>query len=351
MLQAQKKVIIGAFEAQDHILQHMRSNLLVLLPLLFDVHQFTFLLVVANGVLSGDVFAGFLGIIIGMSPHPYLVGVAALLHPGIVKLSAPVKHPLQFSRGVFVRVNTVFERFNTHRTLFLREERETFLVPRHAMHCSKDILVVFLDIESAYGPGSGFADAAYFLFDKRSKLADQNLLTIFGTPDKVVGHFVGDVFGVLCLHTRQYNKRSHLLEEPIGAALPLLEREGDAAALTSRLSRFRWDTFWDARVRDATSGHFKRWFYIIIGSPLIALIIKVNSELINKMNDGHRNNHITHTSVIIVGAGPTGLMLGNLLGMAGVETLMLWRNADLGDCPIAIALDAEGLRVCPEGVL
>ncbi len=64
------------------------------------------------------------------------------------------------------------------------------------------------------------------------------------------------------------------------------------------------------------------------------------------MNDGHRNNHITHTSVIIVGAGPTGLMLGNLLGMAGVETLMLERNAGLSDCPKGIALDDEGLRVC-----
>src|SRR6266851_1711516 len=59
-----------------------------------------------------------------------------------------------------------------------------------------------------------------------------------------------------------------------------------------------------------------------------------------------RNNYISHTSVIIVGAGPTGLMLGNLLGMAGVETLMLERNAGLSDCPKAIALDDEGLRVC-----
>ncbi len=50
--------------------------------------------------------------------------------------------------------------------------------------------------------------------------------------------------------------------------------------------------------------------------------------------------------VIIVGAGPTGLMLGNLLGMAGIETLILERNAGLSDCPKAIALDDEGLRVC-----
>jgi 3-(3-hydroxy-phenyl)propionate hydroxylase len=51
-------------------------------------------------------------------------------------------------------------------------------------------------------------------------------------------------------------------------------------------------------------------------------------------------------SIIIVGAGPTGLMLGNLLGMAGVETLILERNAGISDCPKAIALDDEGLRVC-----
>src|SRR5260370_31919402 len=59
-----------------------------------------------------------------------------------------------------------------------------------------------------------------------------------------------------------------------------------------------------------------------------------------------RNNHSTHACGSSVGAGPTGLMLGNLLGMAGVETLMLERNADLSDCPKAIALDDEGLRVC-----
>ena len=51
-------------------------------------------------------------------------------------------------------------------------------------------------------------------------------------------------------------------------------------------------------------------------------------------------------SVIIVGAGPTGLMLGNLLGMAGIETLILESNAGLSDYPRAIALDDEGLRVC-----
>ena len=70
--------------------------------------------------------------------------------------------------------------------------------------------MIFLHIEHAYRPGIGFADSANFLFHKSSKLADQNLLTIFRAQDKVIGQFVGDVFGVLCIHTHQYNKRSNL---------------------------------------------------------------------------------------------------------------------------------------------
>jgi 3-(3-hydroxy-phenyl)propionate hydroxylase len=51
-------------------------------------------------------------------------------------------------------------------------------------------------------------------------------------------------------------------------------------------------------------------------------------------------------SVVIVGAGPTGLTAGNLLGMAGIDTLILERNASVSDYPKAIALDDEGLRIC-----
>ena len=51
-------------------------------------------------------------------------------------------------------------------------------------------------------------------------------------------------------------------------------------------------------------------------------------------------------SVIIVGAGPTGLAAANLLGMAGIKTCILERNADLSDCPKAITIDDEGLRIC-----
>ena len=50
--------------------------------------------------------------------------------------------------------------------------------------------------------------------------------------------------------------------------------------------------------------------------------------------------------VVIVGAGPTGLAAGNLLGMAGIATLIIERNAGLSDVPKAIALDDEGLRIC-----
>lgn len=51
-------------------------------------------------------------------------------------------------------------------------------------------------------------------------------------------------------------------------------------------------------------------------------------------------------SVVIVGAGPTGLIAGNLLGMAGIDTLILERNASLSDYPKAISIDDEGLRIC-----
>ena len=53
-----------------------------------------------------------------------------------------------------------------------------------------------------------------------------------------------------------------------------------------------------------------------------------------------------HVSLIIVGAGPTGLTMANLLGIAGIDTLILERNSGLSDFPKAIAIDDEGLRIC-----
>ncbi|HLX56651.1 MAG TPA: FAD-dependent monooxygenase, partial [Ktedonobacteraceae bacterium] len=50
--------------------------------------------------------------------------------------------------------------------------------------------------------------------------------------------------------------------------------------------------------------------------------------------------------VVVVGAGPTGLAVANLLGKAGIATLVIERSTGVSDIPKAIALDDEGLRVC-----
>ncbi len=51
-------------------------------------------------------------------------------------------------------------------------------------------------------------------------------------------------------------------------------------------------------------------------------------------------------SAIIVGAGPTGLALANLLGLFGLDVLLIERRAGLSTQPRAISLDDEGLRIC-----
>jgi 3-(3-hydroxy-phenyl)propionate hydroxylase len=50
-------------------------------------------------------------------------------------------------------------------------------------------------------------------------------------------------------------------------------------------------------------------------------------------------------SVVIIGAGPTGLTAANLLGQAGIETLVIESNTDTCTFPRAVAIDDEGLRV------
>lgn len=52
-----------------------------------------------------------------------------------------------------------------------------------------------------------------------------------------------------------------------------------------------------------------------------------------------------NVSVVISGAGPTGLTAANLLGQAGIETLVIERNAATCAFPRAIAIDDEGLRI------
>lgn len=52
----------------------------------------------------------------------------------------------------------------------------------------------------------------------------------------------------------------------------------------------------------------------------------------------------SHYSVIIVGAGPTGLMLANILGVEQVDTLLLERNERTVSEPRAVSIDDESLR-------
>ena len=51
-----------------------------------------------------------------------------------------------------------------------------------------------------------------------------------------------------------------------------------------------------------------------------------------------------HFPVVIVGAGPTGLMLANLLGMQGVDALVIERNTSTVGEPRAVTIDDESLR-------
>ena len=95
--------------------------------------------------------------------------------------------------------------------------------------------VIGLDVHRSSGPGVIRTDATNLLFDEHGDLAHKNLLAVFGTSDKVISQFIGDVFGVLYIHTQHYNRCSSLPEVPSRAALPLLEREGDAAAFSSSI--------------------------------------------------------------------------------------------------------------------
>ena len=51
-----------------------------------------------------------------------------------------------------------------------------------------------------------------------------------------------------------------------------------------------------------------------------------------------------HFPVAIVGAGPAGLILANLLGLYGIRTLILERHPATVDEPRAVSIDDESLR-------
>src|SRR3954468_20789939 len=58
-----------------------------------------------------------------------------------------------------------------------------------------------------------------------------------------------------------------------------------------------------------------------------------------------QENHTITTDVAIVGAGPVGLMLANILGLQGVRVTLIEKLGEIIDYPRAIGLDDESLRV------
>src|SRR5690606_9701486 len=50
------------------------------------------------------------------------------------------------------------------------------------------------------------------------------------------------------------------------------------------------------------------------------------------------------TEILIIGAGPTGLTLANLLGKLGVQTILIEARDQLIDYPRAVGIDDESLR-------
>lgn len=56
------------------------------------------------------------------------------------------------------------------------------------------------------------------------------------------------------------------------------------------------------------------------------------------------DNGVFSCDVVIIGAGPTGLTLANLLGKAGVSVIVIERNPSTVQAPRAVSIDDESLR-------
>src|SRR6266566_7820821 len=73
-------------------------------------------------MLTGQLLARLVIVIVGMPPDRHLVGVAALLQAGVVEFAASVQHPLEFFRCRLVWIYTVFVRFDAHFVALLSSE-------------------------------------------------------------------------------------------------------------------------------------------------------------------------------------------------------------------------------------
>lgn len=56
------------------------------------------------------------------------------------------------------------------------------------------------------------------------------------------------------------------------------------------------------------------------------------------------NTHSLQCDIAIIGAGPTGLTLANLLGAAGIDVILVERNPATVQAPRAVSIDDESLR-------
>lgn len=152
---------------------------------LLDRDSLAFLCVVIDGVFTGERMPRLLVIVARMRPHHHLVG--ALDFREVLKDLA--------GGDALQCVDNLYGRNGGRRV-------------------EKEMHMIGLHIERADDPGVCFADAADSLFNECSKLAYQNLFAVFRIPDKMMGELVGDIFGVLPIHTRQHNRCSNILCSP-----------------------------------------------------------------------------------------------------------------------------------------
>jgi 3-(3-hydroxy-phenyl)propionate hydroxylase len=72
------------------------------------------------------------------------------------------------------------------------------------------------------------------------------------------------------------------------------------------------------------------------------------SSTVHEARIESRREHSAHSnervSILLIGAGPTGLTLANLLGTQGASGLLVERNLSTGHEPRAVSIDDESLR-------